>query len=177
MSHFTSGNMNKTRKKGWTFFWVFMLVHIVYVALGYGISLMFFQDMFNNNEFPQYYMGTLFFLCCVIVMILPAIAAAITYCKSKRSGYVYLCPLALALLNIMMFVVSLYVPPFIFSVMPGLVVLPIVSMLHEIGLNDVSFYEFACFVVLPSIIYVLEILVTTLVLRKHFFTIENQYVE
>lgn len=170
MSHFTSGNMNKTRKKGWTFFWVFMLVHIVYVALGFGVSFIVQQD------FVLFMGGPLFFvLVSFAAMILPAAAATGVYCVSDRSPKVYLCPLVLLFLNLLIYVLYICMHTELL-LLPSSVVFPVLYFLQTGWMSEMLF-EIVSFIIMPSLIYALEILVTTLVLRKYFFTIENQYVE
>lgn len=139
---------NNTSRKKIPFFWAFMIVYLTYVLLGYLLMYIFDNNIFLNDEFPQSMMAVFFILMSVFAMAVPGIAAHYVYEKARRSWYIWFCPLALMLINVLIWLIRKDSMLAIFPVSCGM---PLSMALNKI--NNVDLAVFVNLVFVPSIIY------------------------
>ena len=139
---------NNTSRKKKPFFWVFMIVYLSYVLLGYLMMYIFDNNIFLNDEFPQGMMAVYFILMSVFAMAVPGIAAHYVYGKARRSWYVWFCPLVLMLINVLIWLIRKDCMLAIFPLSCGM---PLSMALSK--MNNVDLAVFVDFVFVPSIIY------------------------
>lgn len=143
------------------FFCAFMIVYLVYVILGYSLMYIFDNNIFFNDEFPQGTMAGFFILMSVFAMVVPGIAAHYVYKMARRNWYVWFCPLALMLINVLLWLMRKGSILVIFPMCCGM---PLCMALNKI--NNADLAVFVDIVLVPLIIYSICIFLAQLFARK-----------
>ena len=131
------------------FFWVFMIVYMTYILLGYMLMYLFDNNVFRNDELPEKTMAGFIIAVSFFAMIVPGIAAHYVYEKAHHDWYVWFCPLVLVLINVPLWLMR---KSCLLTLLPISVGLPINIPFGRIIAN-VDLAVFVYIVLMPSIIY------------------------
>lgn len=144
------------------FFWAFMIVSLTYVIVGYLTMYLFDNNVFHNDEFPEWMLAGFLIAASVFAMVVPGIAAHYVYEKARRNWYVWICPLVLILLNVPLWLMR---KSCLLTIFPIGIGFPISIHLNGIISND-DLAEFMYIVLMPSIIYSICIFLARLFSRR-----------
>lgn len=148
------------------FFWAFMIIYVLYVAVGYLLSYICDNDMFRNDEFPAITMAVFSVVDTILVMVVPGIVAHYVYKKCRRRWYVWLCPVGLMLFNIGIFMLWLQGYRGALNFLPLLCEMPLCALLPpESWFPSLTPMMLVDMVVLPSIVYAACIWLAMLLVR------------